>query len=279
MASRPPASGTLPLAAFSSFLTQLNAAHAATTLEDLLGALAIALNELGPDSSVYAGFYRREAPPIVLDFAGPDEWNRIYPNGFYLLDPTYEAFMAGSESVCLMPNTVFPSDFRKSEYYLSYYRPHRMVDEICYLIYLQPNLAAYISMMRLGSSVAFTATETKRIAAALPSMETLAQRIWQLHAQPNAGADDASQQLHQHLASAYEEFGREELSEREAEVTRLLLKGLSPKAVGRLLKIAPGTVRNHIKRIYVKMGVRTQAELMAFFFEILSNSAVPVQRQ
>ena len=88
-----------------------------------------------------------------------------------------------------------------------------------------------------------------------------------------------SHELHRHLADAYQAFGRELLSDRETEVTRLLLKGLAPKGVGRLLAIAPGTVRNHIKSIYLKLEVRTQAELMAKFFDTLSERGGETETQ
>ncbi len=265
-------SGGLPLTAFAGFLEHFSGALTAGDTDAALSRTAAALGALAGEGSVYVGFYRREAPPIVLDFAGPDEWNRVYPNGYYLLDPTYEAFLTGGESACLLPAKVFPSDFRNSEYYLTYYRPYGMVDEICFLLYLTPDLAAYISMMRLDNAPSFTAAETRRMNAALPAMQAVAAHVWKLHAGGNE-TSDAQRELHSHLAAAYESFGRDRLSDREADVTRLLLKGLSPKAVGRLLKIAPGTVRNHIKRIYVKLDVRSQAELLAYFFEVLGDSA------
>jgi DNA-binding CsgD family transcriptional regulator len=269
------ASGSIRLDSFGDFLSQLNACLKSGELNEALRALARALTALADDVSVYVGFYRRDAPPIVLEFDGPDEWNRLYPNGYYLLDPTYEAFAKRSESACLLPQEVFPRDFRTSEYYLSYYRPYRMVDEVCFLLYLQPDLAAYVSLMRLGDAPPYSQAECRRLSAALPAMETAARHIWPLHNDKTGtnAIEESARALHHHLARAYEHFGKETLSEREADVTRLLLKGLSPKAVGRLLKIAPGTVRNHIKRIYVKLGVRSQAELLAYFFEVLSNSA------
>lgn len=273
MAKSKSPSGTVNIESFGKFLSSLNVSLQSGVLDESLRALSMALGALAENVSIYFGFYRKDAPPIVLEFDGPDEWNRVYPNGYYLLDPTYEAFRTREESVCLLPQEVFPKDFRSSEYYLSYYRPYGMVDEVCFLLYLRPDLAAYVSLMRLGDEAPYTAATTRKLSAALPAMEAAARHIWTLY---NAGAQKAeapSKALHQHLAQAYEDFGRDTLSEREAEVTRLLLKGLSPKAVGRLLKIAPGTVRNHIKRIYVKLGVRSQAELLAYFFEILSNSA------
>ena len=42
-----------------------------------------------------------------------------------------------------------------------------------------------------------------------------------------------------------------------------LLEGLSTPAIGQELSLSPLTVRTHIKRIFKKMGVRSQSQLMA----------------
>ena len=110
---------------------------------------------------------------------------------------------------------------------------------------------------------------SQRLQAVLPAVDGAMRHACSLHGQRASQADEASRALHAHLSDTFRRFGRELLSERESEVTRLLLKGLAPKVVGRMLDIAPGTVRNHIKSIYAKLGVRSQAELLAAFFDAL----------
>jgi DNA-binding NarL/FixJ family response regulator len=53
------------------------------------------------------------------------------------------------------------------------------------------------------------------------------------------------------------------LSEREEEVGRHVLDGLTHKEIGALLFISPKTVEHHVARIRQKLGVRTRAELLA----------------
>ncbi|WP_411035946.1 LuxR C-terminal-related transcriptional regulator [Shinella sp. BYT-45] len=43
----------------------------------------------------------------------------------------------------------------------------------------------------------------------------------------------------------------------------LLIEGGCAKTISRALAISPGTVRNHIKTVYRKLGVHSQVELMA----------------
>ncbi|MBA2326926.1 MAG: helix-turn-helix transcriptional regulator, partial [Actinobacteria bacterium] len=53
------------------------------------------------------------------------------------------------------------------------------------------------------------------------------------------------------------------LSEREEEVGRQVLDGLTHKEIGALLFISPKTVEHHVARIRQKLGATTRAELMS----------------
>ncbi|HJQ28587.1 MAG TPA: helix-turn-helix transcriptional regulator, partial [Rubrobacter sp.] len=52
------------------------------------------------------------------------------------------------------------------------------------------------------------------------------------------------------------------LTKREAEITRLVLRGLSTSEVSGELHITPNTVRDHFKAIFDKVGVRSRRELI-----------------
>lgn len=56
--------------------------------------------------------------------------------------------------------------------------------------------------------------------------------------------------------------GLDLLSPREAEIARWLLQGQRVPAISRRLSISPHTVRNHIKAMFRKFGVHSQAELV-----------------
>jgi PAS domain S-box-containing protein len=64
------------------------------------------------------------------------------------------------------------------------------------------------------------------------------------------------------LASAARD-ARDHLSAREQEVVELLEGGLHPKDIARELRLSVHTVRNHLRFVYRKLGVRSQLELMA----------------
>ena len=53
------------------------------------------------------------------------------------------------------------------------------------------------------------------------------------------------------------------LTERDQEVLRLVADGLSSKAIGRQLFIAPSTVNYHLTSVFHKLGVETRAQAVA----------------
>jgi DNA-binding CsgD family transcriptional regulator len=64
---------------------------------------------------------------------------------------------------------------------------------------------------------------------------------------------------------AFERFGQAVLSPREQVVVQLILRGHSAHSIARSLAIAEGTVKNHRKSIYAKLGISSQQELFSQF--------------
>jgi DNA-binding CsgD family transcriptional regulator len=56
------------------------------------------------------------------------------------------------------------------------------------------------------------------------------------------------------------------LTQREAEVARLVLQGKPTKHVARDLRISQNRVEEHLKSIFTKVGVGSRAELTATIF-------------
>jgi LuxR family maltose regulon positive regulatory protein len=66
----------------------------------------------------------------------------------------------------------------------------------------------------------------------------------------------------------------EALSGRECDILRLVGNGLSNKRIAHALKIAPETVKSHIKRIFAKLEVASRAEAVsrAFAFGLIRGA-------
>lgn len=68
---------------------------------------------------------------------------------------------------------------------------------------------------------------------------------------------------------------RAALSEREAEVMDRVAEGLSNRDVARACFLAEKTVKNHLNRIFPKLGVSTRAEAIALWLRAAPPSQVP----
>lgn len=71
----------------------------------------------------------------------------------------------------------------------------------------------------------------------------------------------------EHFERVVQQSGRSPLTAREIEVVRLGLSGFSTRAIAERLAISFETVRVHKKHIYAKLGVSSQSELFALFYE------------
>ena len=66
-------------------------------------------------------------------------------------------------------------------------------------------------------------------------------------------------------------FGESVLTERERQVSQLLLRGHSSKSIARQLDIAPGTVMVHKRNLFSKLGISSQYELFSLLIDQLGR--------
>lgn len=65
------------------------------------------------------------------------------------------------------------------------------------------------------------------------------------------------------------------LSDREAQVVRLLLSGLRVPLIARQLHLSPSTVRNQLSMVYRKLGISSQQELILLFYGFWYDGRTP----
>ena len=93
--------------------------------------------------------------------------------------------------------------------------------------------------------------------------------IWQRSAASDRRQEQPGGSLHQRLTRCFENFGEGLLTDRERQITQLLLRGHSTKSIARELGIAPGTVMVHKRNLFSKLGITSQYELFSRFIGAL----------
>jgi DNA-binding NarL/FixJ family response regulator len=84
----------------------------------------------------------------------------------------------------------------------------------------------------------------------------------------SAGLVDLSGVLRQQVAAAHAVPGRDGLTDRELEVIRLINRGHGVPEIASRLELSPRTVENYKRRIYRKLGVRSQSHAAARAFAL-----------
>ena len=57
------------------------------------------------------------------------------------------------------------------------------------------------------------------------------------------------------------------LTQREADVARLICEGLSDKEIAKMLNLSPHTVKDHLKKVYSKFRVHARAQLVSLMYK------------
>jgi DNA-binding CsgD family transcriptional regulator len=230
------------------------------------------------DYTVIFGYLGSERPLDLYDDF-PHGKRRIfvedYQEGPYLLDPFYLASTTPVESGLYRLRDLAPDRFYQGEYFRNYYVQTGLAEEIGFFINLPGRAVVVVSLMR--AEKAFSAKEIRELRQYWPVVNAACSKHWHDLASKFGEPDDRERGsgLHNSLELAFQTFGKGVLTPREREVVEFTLKGHSADAVGRILDIAPGTVRIHRRNIYAKLHIRSQGELFSKFIDtLLENPAV-----
>ena len=141
-----------------------------------------------------------------------------------------------------------------------------LTDEMDFLVDVSPRSTLALVVGRRTRR--FSKVELARLRMLEPLVHAAMRTIWE---RSSAGGrrQEAGGSLHQRLTRCFENFGEGLLTERERQITQLLLRGHSTKSVARELGIAPGTVMVHKRNLFVKLGITSQYELFSQFIDAL----------
>ena len=253
---------------------------------DLPERLVSALGWLVPFELAAIFVYRGRSRPLNLydnfDLADGRKGIVAYVEYTYVLDPFYQASQKGLADGVYRIRDLAPDAFFESEYY----KTHRVLparsEEIGYItedwpegleeidiaVTLEPGVVSEFSVYRSLRNRGFADEELARLGQVVPVLGALLRRYWAGYGPSKLEASPPDHSVEQIFAS----FGAEVLTEREREVTQLILRGHSSESIGFNLGISLGTVKTHRKNAYAKLGISSQSELLSLFLQAFQSA-------
>jgi DNA-binding CsgD family transcriptional regulator len=221
------------------------------------------------DDYVMLIYHPSSAPQVLSSsFANTDlaVWER-YIQGAYLLSPFYDYCMQGKDGFVSL-DEIAPDGFYDSAYYDNYFRPSRLIDEVCFVVQGRDNFSYLLSLGRTQTLAKFN----QRVLDKLKALSPILQAAVQLDDQRRHAEHHPHPTSHAALKQRLLNYGQDKLTSREQDVMQLLIRGYSSKEAAQVLAISPETERVHRKNIYAKLEVESQKELLSQLFEeILSD--------
>lgn len=192
-----------------------------------------------------------------------DQLFKDYIRGFYLIDPFYIDNREKRKTGLFLLDDVAPEYFEQTDYYQHYFRLNIVADELHLNYQIDSENTLCLS---LGNQDRFKADHITTIQLIQPWLLGLMKQRFNIEkklviAEPKPlPTNTTSLNDIQHL-----------LTNREFEVSCLLLSGYSTKEISRKLDITIETIKVHRKHIYTKLGIHSQAELFSRFLQSNSN--------
>lgn len=248
-------------------------AIASSTVEELCEALADAVDQAVQHEGICLMAFHQDARPEVLHHtlepAGARHYLDRYLAGPYLLDPLYHlATRERNANLCRFRDEQ-PDRFRSSEYYRQYCERTHLLDEMDFLADVTEATTVVLVVGRRDRI--FARAELKRLELIEPTVQACIRRIWHLW-ESRTGRPAGEDRVDRGLKRCFERFGESVLTERERQVSQLLLRGHSSKSIARELDIAPGTVMVHKRNLFAKLNIRSQYELFSLLIDDLGRA-------
>lgn len=240
------------------------------------GAVRAMLETLVRFDHVVVFGYAGERRPICLfhtfDPGQYDIFVAQYQVGPFLLDPFFRAMRERRRGLFRM-RELAPDRFFSSEYVRSYYARTELAEEIGFFVPVDGADGIVLSLMRAQASGAFAAREIALLKAAEPLVGALVGAQWpDLPQRLARGEPFAGGRRREAGRSVETVWTGMNLTEREAQVVDLVLRGHSSESIAATLGISTGTVKVHRRNVYRKLNITSQTQLLSIYLDHVSRA-------
>lgn len=235
-----------------------------TALEDFLGTLCAF-------DSFLLVTYKKSLRPIILgpelDTAKHTPTLRNYINNYFVLDPLFNAIQKGINPGVSRLGDIMPDSFETTDYYQNCYKDFGLIDEINLIVDLANDVYGVVTIGRTEKLGTITRAELKTLNEFFPLINSLFRQFWLAQSSEYIQYERSDGPMKQ----ALETFASGVLTQREREITGLILQGHSSKAIAEMLNISVGTVKVHRKNIHTRLNTSTHSEIFTLFLAHLSG--------
>jgi DNA-binding CsgD family transcriptional regulator len=227
---------------------------------------------LGADLSMVMRYSRRHAPEYVIHDGLRPEHIELYLRGLYRLDPIYRLCRQRRVRGIRDLASVSTQDDRSGDYFSLFLRLTGMADDLVVLLPVDAETSIGVLYERRTQ---FRAKETGELQGLFPLIDSLHQLHLRLAPGPSIDNSMPKPGLRPiNHEAALGSFLRDELTPRERDILHLVLIGYPNVKIAERLKLSVNTVKNHKKRMYLKLDITTERELFLAFVNFLLTGRV-----
>lgn len=252
--------------------------------EELPGQLVEGLSVLVSFSMATIFILRGQSRPICIFENFPESINKIgienFVNGTYVLNPVYRAHLNGIKQGVYRFRDLAPDDYFSSGFTETHRVTEAPDEEIAYMTEGWPSgyeeldiavpiddVTIEIDLYKKYEDGGFSDTDIEKLSSQIPLIGAVVRKFWQLRSDKLAPSPRDNS-----INDIYNEFGADELSQREREVIQYVLRGHSSGSIALNLDVSVTTIKTHRKRAYSKLNISSQSELFSMFLNCVKAS-------
>ncbi|MBJ7556943.1 helix-turn-helix domain-containing protein [Marinomonas spartinae] len=201
--------------------------------------------------------YSKADKPVLLGECPMSKLDKIYCESAYLLDPVYDLVCQKNHKEMVTLDSLVTQEFYQSAYYDSFYQQLGWQNETNIVIGTQDGRSICIAYSTNDNHRAQKMAYDE-LTLTLNPIKTAIQTHERIR---SSNVTDKKLTL----SKPQPDSNLSNLTKREKEIVGFILDGLSSSKIASKCFVSEGTVKNHRKNIYRKLGIKSQAELFHHF--------------
>ncbi|RQW62810.1 LuxR family transcriptional regulator [Vibrio viridaestus] len=226
---------------------------------------------LSYDSAVILGLRKGKRPIYLYDSikSNRELLFERYLTSLFQDDPFYKMLNSDEQQGIFSLKDIVKKDIDYQAYCSEFYLQTGWKDELSILIEIESKrwIGIYLGCTQNGHS--FSSQDINTLRSYFHIIQSLCQQHWKQTefylAEPLFHPEYHSGKRRELIEGALNTFGQGLLSPREKQIAVLIVQGLDSKEIASQLDISEGTVKNHRKRIYAQLRVKSLSELFQLF--------------